>query len=225
MLSQNSAYILEVALSNKKVADEVNKRLVSSIPAVAADAQTLLNTLDLSYADKIQEYLIVATAKRSVGREIGQRLNKVPSVLAAIANGVSNPAVAASFTGQVAGMTTDITIEADAAGVDGNSVLLEFDGIDDIDTVIAAWNVANPSNTVTLSSGGGSQIPDNLESIALIDGSDASDSDLSAAKLDFGSEYLSDDAFNHMVVAMANRSAAIEFKNAYNAVVDLVKAL
>jgi len=83
------------------------------------------------------------------------------------------PAVAAFFEGQVAGMTEDVRIEADNAGVVGNSILLQFDGLDDIDAVLAAWNLANPANTATLVSGDGTQIPDNLEEIQLAGGADA----------------------------------------------------
>jgi hypothetical protein len=68
-------------------------------------------------------------------------------------------AVAASFTGQVAGMTTNITLTADHAGVAGNSIMLTGDGTSSITTLVAAWNTANPSNTVSLTSGDGTQIP------------------------------------------------------------------
>jgi hypothetical protein len=38
---------------------------------------------------------------------------------------------------------------ADTAGANGNNISLVFDGVDDIDTVVNAWNVANPTNTVS----------------------------------------------------------------------------
>ncbi len=44
-------------------------------------------------------------------------------------------------------------------GDTGNSIALVFDGIDDVTTVVAAWNIANPSNQVTIISGGAS-VPD-----------------------------------------------------------------
>lgn len=40
-----------------------------------------------------------------------------------------------------------VTFTADATGEDGNSISLTFDGVDDIDTVVGAWNTANPTNT------------------------------------------------------------------------------
>lgn len=42
-----------------------------------------------------------------------------------------------------------VTFTAVNAGVIGNSIELEFDGLDDIDTIVGAWNTANPSNTVS----------------------------------------------------------------------------
>ncbi len=42
-----------------------------------------------------------------------------------------------------------VNFEAVTAGVDGNSIALVFDGIEDIDTVVGDWNTANPTNTVS----------------------------------------------------------------------------
>lgn len=80
--------------------------------------------------------------------------------------------VAAFFTGQVLGMTTDVTITADNEGTAGNSISLSFDGVEDIDAALLAWNTANPSNTASLTAGDGSQVPDNLEVIDLDGGVD-----------------------------------------------------
>ena len=65
---------------------------------------------------------------------------------------------AAQFDGQVAGMTTDVIIDADNTGLAGN-VTLVADSIKDIDQLILDWNTANPTNTLTLSAGDGSQVP------------------------------------------------------------------
>jgi hypothetical protein len=65
----------------------------------------------------------------------------------------------ASFTGLIAGMTTSVTITANTIGTVGNSVVLDADGTSSISTLITAWNTANPSNTITLTSGDGTQIP------------------------------------------------------------------
>jgi hypothetical protein len=66
----------------------------------------------------------------------------------------------ATFTGQAPGMTTNVTLTALTAGTTGNSIVLAGDGVSSIYTLIAAWNVANPSNQVVLTSGNGDQIPD-----------------------------------------------------------------
>lgn len=79
--------------------------------------------------------------------------------------------VAAQFDGQVAGMTTDVIIDADVAGLAGN-VTLTADSVTDIDGLILAWNTANPTNTLTLFSGDGTQIP--TANITLTGGLDAS---------------------------------------------------
>lgn len=60
----------------------------------------------------------------------------------------------AFFTGQVAGMTTDITLKAVSTGV-----TLTADGVKDIDTLISEHNVANNNDPVYLLSGDGSQVP------------------------------------------------------------------
>ena len=78
--------------------------------------------------------------------------------------------IKASFNDQVAGMSTNVFIRADNVGTAGNSITLAFDGVDDIDTVLVAWNAANTSNTAELVSGDGAQVPDNLEEIALSGG-------------------------------------------------------
>lgn len=50
---------------------------------------------------------------------------------------------------QASAVSGGATFTAVNYGVSGNSISLVFDGIDDIDTVVAAWNLANPSNQVT----------------------------------------------------------------------------
>jgi hypothetical protein len=48
---------------------------------------------------------------------------------------------------QVANLTYDnIALSAVNAGADGNLISLVFDGIADLDTIVNAWNTANPTN-------------------------------------------------------------------------------
>jgi hypothetical protein len=222
MLSNYAKERLVQAMADQDVADEIEKRLIQSSPASAQDAQDLLD----SFAElDLEEYCAVAFANADIGAEISDRIAKAKAVLEAKANGVGSPAVAASFEGQVAGMTTDVTIEADNAGTIGNSVLLVGDGVKDVDTLISDWNTANPANTITLAAGDGSQIPDNLEEIQLAGGSNASDADLVSALAAFGTEELSEEAFDHAVVALADEEAAEEFKEYYNQFVSAVSSI
>jgi len=71
----------------------------------------------------------------------------------------SSTSTPASFTGAITGMTTSVTITATNIGVSGNSVVLTADGTSSINALIAAWNTANPSNTISLTLGNGTQIP------------------------------------------------------------------
>jgi hypothetical protein len=82
------------------------------------------------------------------------------------------PAIAASYTGIGDNETFGdvVTITATTAGTAGNSITLAFDGVDDVDTVLSAWNSANPSNQATLDSGDGEQIPEDGDSLQLSGG-------------------------------------------------------
>ena len=81
--------------------------------------------------------------------------------------------VKSSFTGQVPGMTSDVTIVADNYGTAGDSITITGNGSDSVATLLSAWNGANPANTATVTSGDDSQIPDNLEVITLSGGVNA----------------------------------------------------
>jgi hypothetical protein len=99
------------------------------------------------------------------------RLSDARTPSSTLAHAASHAAgVKASFTGQVAGMSTSIFIRANNAGTAGNSITLSFDGVNDVDTVLAAWNAANPSNQATLGGGDGGQVPNNGTSITLSGG-------------------------------------------------------
>ena len=50
------------------------------------------------------------------------------------------------------------TFTADVPGTGGNSISLIFDGTDDVDTVVGAWNTANPSNTVSFTGVAGTTV-------------------------------------------------------------------
>jgi hypothetical protein len=75
----------------------------------------------------------------------------------------------ATYTGTPTGLTSAITLTALTSGVNGNNIQLTGDGTSSIDTLVANWNINNPSNTLVLNSGDGSQIPAVL-AVALLAG-------------------------------------------------------
>jgi hypothetical protein len=81
-------------------------------------------------------------------------------------------AVAASATATLAGMTTPVKISAVTPGAAGNSIVITADSTDSITALVAAWNLANPSNQAVVSSGDASQIPTS-GSFSLAGGSNA----------------------------------------------------
>jgi hypothetical protein len=74
-------------------------------------------------------------------------------------SGASIGITAATFIGTISGMATSVTITANVLGTGGNAIVITPDGTSNVTQLIATWNTANPSNTVTLSSGDGTQIP------------------------------------------------------------------
>jgi hypothetical protein len=88
-------------------------------------------------------------------------LNPSNSVSLTSGDGTQIPVgtAAASYTGTVTGTSTAVTITANNVGTGGNSVTLNFDGVTSINTAITNWNTANPSNTISLTAGDGTQIP------------------------------------------------------------------
>lgn len=227
MLSNDTAYRLDHAVTDDKVGDEIAARLISTTPANPAAAQAVLDILDTS--DKmnaqIAERLFTALAGDAngrAGREIAKKINGMVAVLRAKADGNEVAAEFAQFVGQVAGMTTDVTIDADVAGAAGN-ITLVADSIKDIDTLISDWNIANPANTLTLSAGNGAQVP--TANIVLSGGANASDANLVPAKAAMGSDAMSEDTYQCLRHALGSDVAADEFRNAYNAMIVVVQAI
>ena len=78
----------------------------------------------------------------------------------------------AYYSWHFGGVTNPVTIVADNAWAAGN-ITLTFGIWDTINAVIAAWNIGHLTNTITLASGIGTQIPWDGEYIALHWGADA----------------------------------------------------
>jgi hypothetical protein len=222
MLSASTKLRLVHAMGDQKVADEIEKRLISSTPANQAASDAILATLDQSewMALEIERRIKAALAGDSgwgkqPGDDAAKKVLKMVDVLKA-----NTDAVAASFSGQVTGMTTDVAISADTAGAAGN-VTLEADGVKDIDTLISDWNTANPANTLTLDSGDGEQVPDaDIE----LTGGEAAGS-VTASKAAMGSETVSAEAQNAWAHALGDSAAAAEVAAAWNAMISAVQAI
>lgn len=118
----------------------------------------------------------------SVAGKVGNVTLTASDVGAAAAQHAASHAAGrqAIFVGTVAGMTTPVTIQADNAGTAGNSITLSFNGSSDIDTVLAAWNSANPSNLASVVFGDTAQVPNNGTSITLSQGTAAGSDAISA---------------------------------------------
>lgn len=229
MLSKDTQYRLDHAVTEDKVGDEIAARVaVTSTPATANDAQDILDLLDTSEKmnKAIAERLFVGLSgdgNGAAGRELAKKINGMIAVLQAKANGDEDAAVAAQFQGQVAGMTTDVTIDADVPGAAGN-ITLVADSVTDIDGLIAAHNLAaDPDEQVTLSAGDGSQIP--TADITLAGGEDGVDTDIAPAKAAMGSESMSEQYRFSLEHALGSKQAADEFKASYDAMVAAIQAI
>lgn len=70
------------------------------------------------------------------------------------------------------GVSEQVIWRADNPGEVGNAITLVFDGTDDTDTVLAAWNTANPSNTASAIYQSSNFVP-TAQTVALDGGGDA----------------------------------------------------
>jgi len=94
---------------------------------------------------------------------------------------IPSAGVAAAYTGvgTPTGLSTPVTITANTAGINGDSIELLADGVLNVNQLIANWNIADPSNTISLTSGNGSQIPTFGTTFTLVGGTDPGEIDLS----------------------------------------------
>jgi hypothetical protein len=228
MLSKDTEFRLDHAVTDDKIGDEIAARVeVSSTPADASAAQAILDLLDSSKNSDVSERLFTALAgddNGAAGKELSKKINGMMAVLEAKANGDEIAATTATFTGQVAGMTTDVTIDADVAGLAGN-VSIVGDGSTNLSQLIILFNLLNAGNTVTLTSGSGTQVQDNGASIDLAGGADSSDTDIAGAKTAMGAEAMSESTRYSLEHALTDKTAANEFKTAYDAMVAAIQAI
>jgi hypothetical protein len=65
----------------------------------------------------------------------------------------------AAFSGTITGTSTPVVLTANFAGPNGANIVLTFSGSNTISQAITTWNTANPLNSVSLTSGNGTQMP------------------------------------------------------------------
>jgi len=82
MISKQDEYVLSTALSNERIASEINARLIDASASPAA-AQALLDVISDSKKERkeIREYLIVALTSRKHGEEVAEQLELVVECL------------------------------------------------------------------------------------------------------------------------------------------------
>jgi len=76
----------------------------------------------------------------------------------------------ATYTETPKGCSTSVTITADTIGADGNKIEIKFNGAETINDGITGWNSANPTNTCSLTTGDGTQIPYDEATLVLTGG-------------------------------------------------------
>ncbi len=308
MLSDILQKSLKVRFGSRKLVAELVARLdVSTTPADDTAAATVLEGLDISSRtkSKMKNVLGIWLCDKRASDEIAGKINGMINVLQAQADGNEVAAVAAAFSGQVNKQSGTIVLTADDVGVSGNDTILNFDGVITVQNAVDAWNVANPadsiivtsgvtsvvpingqtiqlsggdvstqasfnnkvlvlttafvidadtagaagnitltgdgtktiavlisdwntahpSNTVTLASGTGSQIPANTEVIELTGGADATDSNVADTLAAMGSDDMSDRAAKRVLKMLGKQVLADEFISAYNDMVDAISAI
>lgn len=225
MFSQDTKLRLVHAVSDQFVADEVEKRIfaLQVAPASAEEATALLASFNHKLDDKIKAHLTSGYCESGFTKAyeiLSVKVIAIKKILSKFVSGIT-AAIASVFTGQVAGMTTDVTITADVAGLAGDITLVQ-DG-SDIDALIAAWNLANAANTVTLTAGDGSQIP--TANITLAGGADEVPATLTAEKAEYSSKSLDEETKVESVVSLAKEEAGKELFEAIELVDSVVAGL
>src|ERR1035437_3674723 len=120
---------------------------MTDIKKVSKLIDGIQRTIDLSTGN-------VVVGSITVGGLTGPLLDQSTlNNLIAIRTDLESLGAHAFFTGQIAGMTTDVTLTATNPGTTGNSISLPFNGSTTINFAISTWNTAHPTDLVALTSG------------------------------------------------------------------------
>ena len=83
MISKDEEFVLGVAITNERIASDIDARVIDATPANPAAAQAILDVVDPSEKEskEIEEYLIVALTNRTYGKEIAEQLDLIVECL------------------------------------------------------------------------------------------------------------------------------------------------
>ena len=248
MLSKDTEFRLDHAVTDEKIGEEIAARVeVSSTPADKAAAQAILNVLDESKSDSIDERMKVALAgDGSKGEEIAKKVNGMVEVLKAKANGSENATVLltvdAFAPGQLDGATVTVNGQTVTEGVEWTadpgqdvfataaSLALAIQALTDV-TALDIFNdiTIEAIDSLAGSAGNGTAISTSDASLILsnatLEGGSDGTGDVPAAKAAMGSEPMSEEARFHLEHALTSKKAADEFKESYDAMVAAIQAI
>lgn len=218
-MKENTKERLKVCLIEDEVAAEVSKRIemvLAEEPSSKEDAEDLLAQLNPALNEKIITNFANGLAGDKAGAAGKWVANKVNGIVAVLQGKIDSeegdPGENAQFSGQVAGMTTDVVVQADEPGVAGN-ISLTFNGVETISELINTHNGLGGVQ-VSLISGDGDQVPEEDESVALTGGVDPVPGDetaLDEAKAAMGDDSMSADTKDALDHGLAAEEAGDDF--------------
>jgi len=127
MISDNTLFRLEHAVTDKALAQEISARLGTGAPADASEAQEALDLLSEAKNASLLERMVTALAgdgRGAAGRELAGKLNGMIDVLKAQADGDEVPAEAATATLATSAPIT-LTSAATGSARNGDTLTLQ----------------------------------------------------------------------------------------------------
>ena len=213
MFSRFTKEALVAMITDQALADEIERRLFLRMPVTKSQAVTRLATLthDAVTQQEILNRLVWDLAGSGAeGAELAQKIVGMIRVLVEMSAWVK-----AAYTGTPTGCATAVTAQAAHVGVDGNLIVLSFDGSKTIAQVVTAWNAAHATNQITITVGNDAQTPSNGQAITLTGGG----GDIATWQAAVGTSLMSSPTYAILIDALASEPAASEFRTQYNLMV------
>jgi hypothetical protein len=150
----------------------VSRNINKEIEAVSTRVEDVRSEASDANRKLARDLLMTTNELRDVDNDLHFELSALGELLRDLAPSVESGSHQATIEGRIgprtvfpamingfASATHDgITFTADNQGWDGNDISLVFNGTDTVDTVVNAWNAANPTNTVS-HDGAGTETP------------------------------------------------------------------